>query len=502
MNLLWYLFEKSGTSKRIAIQERDVVTGYPTLYNMVRGISESLREGGHGGNIMVVSDNSVFLAAAYLGIIGAGRTAVPLNPRTGKEHFLDIVDVCGIRTAFVQEKYLGKFPGKEFSSIENIYTESDVLPPSPEDSKRRNDPRSDFVDVDERNTEAVLVYTSGSTGKPKGVRLSHRNIMANTQSILEYFHLGPEDRMMVVLHFSYCYGASLLHTHLRAGGELVLNNRFMFPGKVLAEMNEKKCTGFAGVPSHFQILLRKTRMKEQEFPYLKYVAQAGGKLPVAFIRELKEALPGKRIFIMYGQTEATARLSYLPPEILEDKMGSIGKGIPGVELRVLDKEGRPVEQGRTGEIVAKGDNIMMGYWKDPEGTREVLREGWLHTGDLATVDEDGYLYITEREKDIIKSGGFQISPKEIEDVIVGIPQVVEAAVIGVEDDLLGEAIKAYVTVANPEQSSVISEDVIRICGKRLPSYKIPRYVKIVPSLPKNDSGKILKEKLKKMEHRE
>jgi len=350
--------------------------------------------------------------------------------------------------------------------------------------------------VEQENDLAAVIFTSGSTGVPKGVMLTHENLITNTDSIIQYLQLTADDRIMVVLPFSYCFGTSLLHTHLRVGGSVVINNMFMFPGKVLDEINEKKCTGFAGVPGTYQILLRRSPIKKMKFPSLRYVQQAGGKLTNVFITELREALPTTKVFIMYGQTEATARLSYLPPELLDTKLGSIGKGIPGTTIEVLDKDGKPVKPGETGEIVASGKNIMKGYWKDPEGTANVIKGGKLYTGDLGTVDEDGYVYLTEREKDIIKSSGYRVSPKEIEDQISEIPDIVEVAVIGIPDEILGEVPKAFVSVRS---KSITSDDIIAFCRQHLPPFKVPKEVEFLADLPKNTSSKIDKQQLRKME---
>ncbi len=253
---------------------------------------------------------------------------------------------------------------------------------------------------------AEIIFTSGSTGVPKGVMVSHKNLISNTTSIVTYLKLTKRDRMLVVLPFYYCYGLSLLHTHLRVGGSIVLNNSFIFLGSIIRNLLDFKCTGFAGVPSHFQILLRKSdNFKTTEFPDLKYVTQAGGKLAPIFIDEFRISHPAVTFYVMYGQTEATARLSYLPPELYESKKGSMGKGIPGVELRVVNDKGKNVKPGEVGEVIARGDNIMLGYFADEEGTRNAIRSGWLYTGDLGTVDADGYIFLTARKKEIIKVGG-------------------------------------------------------------------------------------------------
>ena len=303
---------------------------------------------------------------------------------------------------------------------------------------------------------------------------------------------------MTVLPFYYCYGTSLIHTHLMAGGSLVLNNRFMFPEKVLDEMAEKKCTGFAGVPSTYQILLRRTHFARRKFPALRWLQQAGGKLPNPFIQEIRCAFPQVRLFVMYGQTEATARLSYLPPELLDDKLGSIGKGLPGSRLEVLREGGTPVRPGsdEIGEIAASGDNITLGYWNDAEETARFFRNGRLFTGDMARVDRDDFIFIVDRARDFIKAMGNRVSPKEIEEVLSQMPEVVEAAVIGVPHEIWGEAIKAYLTTNKPGQLTV--EDVRNYCLLQLPNYKVPEYVEFLPQLPKTANGKVAKEVLRKM----
>lgn len=341
---------------------------------------------------------------------------------------------------------------------------------------------------------ASIVYTSGSTGKPRGATLSHGNIAANTRSIVEYLHLTADDRIMVVLPFHYIYGKSLLNTHISVGGSVVVDNRFLYPAAVMKTMRDEAATGFAGVPSTFTILLNKGVLKGLAFPHLRYVTQAGGAMAPAVQKEVAKAFAPARLYVMYGATEASARLSYLDPNDLPRKWGSIGKAIPGVELFVADETGRPLGPGQEGEIVARGPNIMRGYWGKPEETARVLRDGLYFTGDIGRMDDEGFLYVVGRTWDMIKVGGNRVSAKEIEEALYEHPAVAEAAVIGVPDDLLGEVPKAC--LALKEMAEGGSEEELRafLIG-RLAPYKVPKYFEFRKSLPKNEAGKIQKTQL-------
>jgi acyl-CoA synthetase (AMP-forming)/AMP-acid ligase II len=309
---------------------------YDELRRQVGGWAAQLLAAGlcPGARIGLLAENGPFFISAYLGTMLAGSCVVPFPLDCSQAAFADMVRSLGIRRLAVSARFLGRIrPWAEPLGLE-LLTEEEHGPAGPP-------PHSIAAAVDPHGLAAIMP-TSGSTAEPKGVMVTHGNIAANTEAILRYMALTPADRVMVVLPFSYCYGASLLHTHLLAGASLVLNNRFLFPEKVLDEMDQRHCTGLAGVPSTYQILLRKTNFARRTFPALRWLQQAGGRLPNALIEELRRALPAVRLFIMYGQTEGTARLSYLPPDRLHDKLGSIGRGLPGTRLEVLRPDGTPV----------------------------------------------------------------------------------------------------------------------------------------------------------------
>jgi long-chain acyl-CoA synthetase len=240
-------------------------------------------------------------------------------------------------------------------------------------------------------------------------------------------------------------------------------------------------------------MLNRSAVGETRFDTLRYVTQAGGHMAPTVRKKVAEAFAPAQLYIMYGATEAAPRLTYLEPSKLNDKLASIGKAIPNVEVMVVDKDGQPVPPHETGEIVARGSNIMVGYWNDPEATREAIQNGYYHTGDLGQIDEEGYIYVVGRLKDIIKSNGYRVSAGEVEDALLEMDDIVEAAVKGVDDETTGEAIKAYLVLRDGQQMSV--ESIRSKLRGRLPDYKMPRHVEIRDSLPKNASGKIMKNRL-------
>lgn len=486
MNCIDYFFEESGKSKSNFVDGRDEIS-FEKLKSNSYKLANFLRSNiGTDKSVILLSANSSFFITAYLAIMKSGNVCVPLDPKIEEDNL----------------KFIRKQSNPEFAFLTpdvdkrlNIDWCSKVLPVDFDETLNGQSELEVEPEFDREKT-AQIIFTSGSTGVPKGVMLSHKNLIANTASIIKYLNLSSKDRMMVVMPFFYCYGLSLLHTHLRVGGSIVLNNSFIFLGAVINDMKNHKCTGFAGVPSHFQILLRKSdSFTSTEFPDLKYVTQAGGKLSTVFIDEFRAAHPNVDFVVMYGQTEATARLSYLPAELYEKKKGSLGKGIPGVELRVVNGENKQIKPGEVGEIIAKGDNVMKGYINEPEETAQTIKNGWLYTGDLATVDEDGYIYHSARKKEIIKVGGKRISPKEIEEVILGIHDVVDCTVEGFNDDILGEAIKASVVVNNLKENTLKSEDVKEHCSKHLAMHKIPQTIVFAERMVLSSSGKKVKGKL-------
>jgi len=318
--------------------------------------------------------------------------------------------------------------------------------------------------------------------------LSHGNLMANTESIIEYLGLTSSDSIVNVLPFHYSYGNSVLHTHMATGGRLVLENSMIYPQKVLERMAQEKVTGFSGVPSTFALLLSRTKLTNFDLSSIRYMTQAGGPMPPANVDRFTKELPHVRFFVMYGQTEGTARLAYLPPDKLVEKLGSCGIPIPGVKLEIRDSDGKVAPPHETGEIYVTGKNIMLGYWNNPEGTKKVIIDGWLKTGDLAHMDEDGYVFIDGRASDMIKSGAHRISPQEIEEIIAELDEVAEVAVCGAPDEVLGQVIKAVIILK--EDARLDAKAVQKHCMENLAQYKLPKEVVFTDNLPRTASGKV------------
>jgi acyl-CoA synthetase (AMP-forming)/AMP-acid ligase II len=331
---------------------------------------------------------------------------------------------------------------------------------------------------------AVLFATSGSTGKPRFVMVSHGNLIANTEAIIRSQGLAHDERAMLILPLSYCFGASILHTHLYQGGGVVFDRRFMFPDKVLYAIDKHACTTFAGVPTVFNILLRRSNIRSINMPTLRRFLQAGGPLAAQRIIEMRAAVPKPRFYVMYGQTEATARISCLDPEHLEEKMGSVGRPLDNLTIRIIDEDGEELPVGKVGQIAVKGPSIALGYLKEPEESRAVFNQGWLRTRDLGHLDEEGYLWIDGRMGTFLKIRGVRVSFAEVEAGIAAVPGVYECAAAAVPHPETGEALALYIV---PDKGA---EEVIERVRCNLPSNWTCSSIQIVSAIPKTARGKV------------
>jgi long-chain acyl-CoA synthetase len=360
-------------------------------------------------------------------------------------------------------------------------------------------PPSSNIDLD----LATIIYTSGSTGNPKGVMLTHLNMVSAADSIINYLENVPDDIIIDLLPLSFDYGLYQVLMAFKFGGTVILERSFGYPYPVIEKIIQKKVTGFPGVPTIFAILLQLNDLKKYDFSNLRYITNTAAALPVDHIKKLRKIFPPHvQLYSMYGLTECK-RVSYLPPEELERRPTSVGKGMPNEEVWIVDEKGSRVDPEVVGELVVRGSNVMRGYWGLPQETDQVLRPGLypgekvLYTGDLFKADDDGFLYFVGRKDDMIKSKGERISPREIENCLYEIEGVAEIAIVGVPDEILGQAIKAF--ISPKDGYSLREKDIVRYCIKSLEDFMVPKYIQFMKSLPKTPNGKIDKLALQAME---
>ena len=356
-------------------------------------------------------------------------------------------------------------------------------------------PEMPCIDLDLAN----IIYTSGSTGNPKGVMMTHLNMVSAATSITQYLGNKETDIILNVLPLSFDYGLYQIIMAFKFGGTVVLEKSFAYPYVAIDKMIKERVTGFPGVPTIFALLLQLKDLKKYSFQHLRYITNTGAALPVNHIKALRDIFPHVKIYSMYGLTECK-RVSYLPPEEIDRRPTSVGRGMPNEEVYIVNDKGERAGPGVVGELVVRGSNVMRGYWKEPADTDRALKPGLypgekvLYTGDLFKMDEEGYLYFVGRKDDLIKTRGERVSPKEVENTLHEIEGVAEASVVGIPDEILGSAIKAFIVPTNG--STLTEKDILKYCSENLESFAVPKYIAFIDSFPKTSSGKIDKKSLK------
>ena len=504
------LLRKSAerTPDAVAIIEPAARATYAEVNRLANRAGNALVAAGvkRGDRVILAVDDGIESVACYFGTMKAGGVAVPLPRGPHNDRFARAVTDCSPAAAIVNSATAGDpSAAGVLGPLRAVFVTrpvpgsarpaQDVAFPSLAaalDAACDAEPSVRVIDLD----LAAIIYTSGTTGAPRGAMLSHLNVLSNTNSIVEYLHLTSADRVMCVLPFYYVYGLSLLHTHIAVGGSVIVDMRFAFPNVILKSMQGHRATGFAGVPSTFALLMHRSNLTKMRFPDLRYVTQAGGGMPPARIREWQEKGPKAAFYVMYGATEASARLTYLEPDDLQRKLGSIGRAIPNVEVLVVSDEGKVAGPGEVGELVARGSNISRGYWNNAEETAERFGPLGYRTGDLGYADTEGCLFLVGRKHDMIKVGAHRVGAKEIEDVLNEHPSISEAAVVPVRHDILGEAPLAFIATRRNEAPEI--SEVLAFCRSRLQAHKIPVDFVTLPSIPKTDIGKIDKLLLRRM----
>ena len=498
-HLIHHCLEESARTlpNKCAMVHGNVRLSYGELNSDANCIARWLIDRGlkPGDRVVLFLENCREYLAGYYGCLKAGGVAVPLNPDLKKESLIRYLTETTPRAIISSSKCERTLRELDFPSL----AISNLLIARPKlqlgfgrdlaeiiGTERSSNPE---VSMDETGL-AGIIFTSGSTGKPKGVMLTHRNIVANTRSIISFLELTDADIQMVVLPFFYVMGKSLLNTHMAIGGTVVINNQFAYPTGVIQQMIDEGVTGFSGVPSTFAYLLHRSPLKSvrEKLTSLRYCSQAGGHMARHTKEELLKVIPEHtKLYVMYGATEAAARLTYVEPHRLREKIDSIGIPIPEVGMKVLDEQGNELPQREIGELVANGPNIMVGYWNDPDSGRNALSRHGYHTGDMGYRDEEGYFYVLGRRDNQLKVGGHRVDPKEIEDALIATNLIIECAVLGIPDQLAGHRLVAVAVSRNGETSE---RDILAFCVKIFPRHKLPSEICFVKLLPKNGSGKI------------
>ena len=476
---------------------------YAELSDAALRLARVLQDAGlaRGDRVVIFMDNTAECAVSIFGTLAAGGVFVVANPQTKTDKLTYMLEDSEA-SFLLTETSLGRIwrgavggvgslrgvfcvaKGDDDGAAEDFGAALAAADPAP--------PGSGVIPVD----LAALIYTSGSTGNPKGVMMTHANMVFTAGSVAEYLRLAEDDRIMNVLPLAFDYGLYQLLMAMRIGGTLVLERSFAFPAQTLKRIEQEQVTVFPGVPTVYATLV--SMKTTSEYPSVRRLTNTAAALPPSFHDVLHERFPNALIFRMYGLTECK-RVSYLEPELVEQKPTSVGKPIPGTEAFVLREDGSRVEPGESGILHVRGPHVMAGYWRAPEVTAHWLREGavpgerMLCTHDTFTVDEDGFLYFVGRTDDIIKTRGEKVSPIEVENALFAIDGVKEAAVIGVPDDVLGEAIRAYVVLE--EGAALTDGEIVAVCRTKLESFMVPREVVFLDDLPKTPTGKVRKKSL-------
>jgi amino acid adenylation domain-containing protein len=480
---------------------------YRELDERSNALAHTLKARGvkRGDRVLVFGDNTVETVISFWGVLKADAVVSLVNPLTKTDKLLYLINDCR-PSALITDAHLYHV---WIEPAQSPHLKATIVSGNVTDDQLRRVPRSETWDAAlaagerakppaRRNIDidlAAIIYTSGSTGDPKGVMLTHRNMLTAATSISSYLEVRRDEVILGVLPLAFDYGLYQMIMAFRQGARLVLERSFAFPAAVLKVMVDEGVTAFPGVPTIFAILAEMKTLRDLDFSKIRYVTNTAAALPVKHILVLRDLFPAARIYSMYGLTECK-RCTYLPPEDLERKPTSVGIAIPNTELWVVDEDGNEVGPEVVGQLVIRGATVMKGYWEKPEATAKKLKPGplpgeqVLWTGDYVKRDAEGYLYFVGRMDDVIKSRGEKVAPKEVENVLFNIKGVKEAAVIGVPDPILGQAVKAFVVLERGV--TMTDKDIQRLCQDKLENFMVPKLVEFRDELPKTDTGKIKK----------
>ena len=486
------------TTTAVAHPEQDAlrVSGqgvtYAQLHGMAAKVAGALRANGiePGDRVAVILPNVPAFPVVYWGILLAGGVVVPMNPLLKAAEINFFFSDSGAKLAFVWPDFVPEATkGAEGAGTRIV--ECGAMGPV-DGALEPGDPIAEPTPREDDDT-AIILYTSGTTGRPKGAELTHRNVHLNAHrsaSVIQ--EIAPDDVVMGCLPLFHVFGLVVgLNAATIAGASLALIPRFD-PAAAIEVIEKERVTIMQGVPTMYAAILNHPLSDGMDASSLRTCASGGSAMPLEVMRSFEDKF-GCVILEGYGLSETSPVASFNMPD-RERKPGTIGVAIPGCEMRCVDLDGKEVPVGEVGEIAIRGDNVMKGYWNNPEATAEAIPDGWFRTGDLATMDEEGYFTIVDRKKDMILRGGMNVYPREVEEVIYAHPDVVEVAVVPMPDELLGEQVGA--AVALREGSTATPEDIMDFTKERIAAYKYPRKVWIVPELPKGPTGKILRREVR------
>ncbi|MHB8659208.1 MAG: long-chain-fatty-acid--CoA ligase [Solirubrobacteraceae bacterium] len=440
-----------------------------------------------GDRVGVMLPNVPYFPVCYYGVLRAGAVVVPMNVLLKRREVTFYLEDSGAKLLFAWEGFAEDArAGAEAAGADCV-----VVEPGRFERELAGAPaRSEVVQLTADET-AVILYTSGTTGTPKGAELTHANLKRNAELARDLFDLAADAVTLGALPLFHSFGQTCaMNATAVAGGTLTLIPRFD-PAKALEIIGRDRVNVFEGVPTMYGAMLHLPERDQYDTSSLRLCASGGSAMPVELMRAFEKAF-GCKVLEGYGLSETSPVASFNHPD-RERKPGSIGTPVQGVQMRVVDDDGQEVEQGAVGEIVIRGHNVMKGYWNRADATEEAIRDGWFHTGDMARVDEDGYFFIVDRKKDMIIRGGYNVYPREIEEVLYEHPAVREVAVLGVPHDEYGEEVAAAVALRDGERVS--AEELRDYVKEQVAAYKYPRRIWFVDELPKGPTGKILKREI-------
>ncbi len=470
--------------ERVALELEQTEVPYSALEAATARVAGLLTDRGvqPGDRVGLMLPNVPYFAIAYYGVLRAGAVVVPMNVLLKERETGFYLSDSGAKAVLA---WHGCAPAARAGAVQ---AGAECIVVAPGEFEEQLGAARQRIDVAERadGDTAVILYTSGTTGTPKGAELTHANLRRNVEVVAQMLALEDHDVIFGALPLFHSFGQTCgLNAAIATGARLVLIARF-HPATALEIIERSGVTVFEGVPTMFSAILH--CRERADTTSLRLCASGGAAMPVEVMRRFEQEF-GAKVLEGYGLSETSPVASFNHPD-RERKPGSIGTPVEGVEMKLVDDGGRDAPAGGVGEIAIRGHNVMKGYWKRPEATGQAIRDGWFHTGDLAKVDEDGYYFIVDRKKDLIIRGGYNVYPREIEEVLYEHPAVREAAVVGMPDEMFGEEVGAAVALkAGEDVSAGELRDYVRA---RVAAYKYPRHVWLLDELPKGPTGKILK----------